>query len=170
MGIEGTPALPVDHEAARLMWSEYSGSHPEAVNLCPEYTVEHFGDSAALADSLLKEVTDGQKRATSALAAEYAACGEAIPRVGSHWIACDGAGTPKVILRSVELRLGDFGSADAAFAWDEGEDDRSLESWRTEHRRYWQRGCAARGALWQESDEIVFERFRVVWPPELADG
>ena len=65
--------------------------------------------------------------------------------------------------------LGDFNSADAAFAWDEGEDDRSLESWRTEHRRYWQRGCAARGAVWRESDEIVFERFRVVWPPELAD-
>lgn len=170
MNIEEIPALPMDHEAARMMWSQYSDSHPEAVSLCPEYTVEHFGDSAALADLLLREVTHGQKRATSELAAEFAARGEAIPHVGSHWIACDGAGIPRVILRSVELRLGGFDSADAAFARDEGEDDKSLESWRTEHRKYWQRGCAARGAVWQESDEIVFERFRVVWPPELADA
>lgn len=151
------------------MWSAYTCHHPEVLELCPEYTVEHFGDSAALADLLLKEVIDGRKRATSALVADFAADGQAFPRIGSHWIACDGAGAPRAILRSVELRLGDFGSADAEFAWDEGEDDRSLESWRTEHRAYWQRGCAARGVVWQESDEIVFERFRVVWPPELAD-
>jgi hypothetical protein len=23
--------------------------------------------------------------------------------------------------------------------------------------------------VWHESNEIVFERFRVVWPPEFAD-
>ena len=164
-----TPAVPVDHDAARHLWSAYAHQNPEAVALCPEYTVEHFGDSPALADVLLGEVLRGRKRATAELAAEFAGRGDAVPRVGSHWIACDGAGVPRVVLRSVELRLGVFASADAAFAWDEGEDDRSLESWRNEHRRYWQRGCAARGTTWRESDEIVFERFRVVWPPELAD-
>lgn len=162
-------AMPIDEHAALLMWAEYSAIHTETVTLCPDYTVEHFGDSAELADLLLHEVIHGSKRATSELAAEFAARGEAIPRVGSHWIACDGAGNPRVILRSIELRLGDFYSADEAFARDEGEDDRSLENWRTEHRTYWARGCAARGTVWHESNEIVFERFRVVWPPEFAD-
>ena len=50
-----------------------------------------------------------------------------------------------------------------------GEDDLSLESWRTQHRIYWERVSAARGAAWSEDDEIVFERFAVVWPPEHAD-
>lgn len=169
MNDDRVPAAPVDQEAATVMWSEYAAAHPAAVRLCPEYTVEHFGDSAALAYDLLRAVTHGQKRATSELAAEFPARGESIPRVGSHWIACDGAGVPRVVLRSIELRLGSFASADARFAHDEGEDDRSLESWRIEHRRYWERGCAARGTKWSEDEEIVFERFSVVWPPQHAD-
>lgn len=162
--------MPVDKTAAALMWAAYAQAHPAAVRLCPDYTVEHFGDSAALADELLRAVTDGQKRATAELAAEFLAAGESIPRVGSHWIACNGAGVPAVVLRSIELRLGGFASADAAFAYDEGEDDRSLDSWRTEHRRYFERACAARGAAWSEDEEIVFERFTVVWPPHYADA
>ncbi|MBG6179375.1 hypothetical protein IWX62_000550, partial [Arthrobacter sp. CAN_A1] len=46
----------------------------------------------------------------------------------------------------------------------------SLESWRREHRRYWTRVSAAQGRHWSESDDIVFERFSVVWPPEHADS
>ncbi|MFL4474633.1 ASCH domain-containing protein [Paeniglutamicibacter sp. MACA_103] len=150
------------------MWDEYSIAHPEPVRQCPEYTVERFGDSAVLADALLDEVIHGSKRATSTLAREFLDDGQPLPRVGSHWIACDGAGLPRVILKSVELRIGAFDSADADFARDEGEDDRSLESWRHEHRKYWQRTEAARGRTWSEDDEIVFERFLIVWPPAYA--
>lgn len=158
----------LDLEAAARMWAEYSTAYPDAVNLCPEYSVERFGDSAVLADALLHEVIHGHKRATSTLAREFMDDGMALPRVGSHWIACDGDGNPKVVLKSVELRLGTFASADADFARDEGEGDRSLESWRTEHRKYWLRGEAARGRTWSEDCAIVFERFLLVWPPEHA--
>jgi uncharacterized protein YhfF len=164
-----TDLPPVDAAAGDLFWAEYAAAHPEAVALCDEYTIERFGDSSALADALLREVTHGAKRATAELASEFAARGDALPRVGSHWVACDSAGHPRVILRSTELRLGTIDTVDAAFAWDEGEDDRSLESWTREHRKYWIRTCAARGATWSEKDEIVLERFQVVWPPELAD-
>ena len=92
-----------------------------------------------------------------------------MPRIGSHWIACDSTGAPRIVIRSVELRVGAFDSVDAEFAAAEGEDDLSLESWQREHRRYWTRVAAARGAVWSEEDEIVFERFAVVWPPEHAD-
>ncbi len=152
------------------MWRRYRAAHPEAVNASPEYTVEHFGDSARLADELLEIVLSGRKRATAELVADFLAAGTPVPRIGSHWIACDSTGAPRIVIRSTELRIGDFASADAAFAADEGEDDGSLESWRREHRRYWQRVSAARGAQWSETDEIVFERFAVVWPPELADS
>lgn len=161
---------PVDTVAGDAFWAAYAAARPEAVALCGEYTVDRFGDSPALSDALLREVTHGAKRATAELASEFAARGEELPRVGSHWVACDGAGTPRVILRSTELRLGTFDSVDAAFAWDEGEDDRSLESWAREHRAYWTRTCAARGTVWSQDEEIVLERFQVVWPPELADG
>ncbi len=160
---------PIDRGAAAAMWDAYARAHPEAVAACPEYTVERFGDSAALADELLAAVLSGTKRATSELVAAYRADGDDLPRIGSHWIACDGSGAPRIVIRSTALRIGPFASADAAFAFAEGEDDRTLESWRREHRRYWTRTAAARGAEWSEDDEIVFERFVVVWPPEHAD-
>lgn len=165
---EDANASRLDTEAAARMWDSYAAAHPDAVRLCAEYSVERFGDSAELADALLREVIHGSKRATSTLAREFLDDGASLPRVGSHWIACDGEGTPRVILRSIELRLGTFNDADADFARDEGEDDLSLESWRREHRRYWQRTEAARGRSWSEDDPIVFERFRIAWTPAPA--
>ncbi|WZH36466.1 MAG: ASCH domain-containing protein [Microbacterium enclense] len=161
--------IVIDTAAAERMWHDYTTAHPDAVAACPEYTVEHFGDSERLADELLTCVLEGEKRATSGLVAEYIAEHQPLPRIGSHWIACDGRGAPRAILRTIEMRLGGFASADARFAYDEGEDDRSLDSWRTEHRRYWTRISTALGREWSEGDEIVFERFHVVWPPEHAD-
>ncbi|NEN77708.1 ASCH domain-containing protein [Nocardioides zeae] len=151
------------------MWAAYAAAYPEAVAACPDHTVEHFGDSARLADELLGLVLAGRKRATAELVADFVARGDGLPRIGSHWIACDGAGRPRAVLRTTELRVGPFTSADAAFAADEGEDDLSLESWQREHRRYWTRVSAARGAAWSEEQEIVFERFTVAWPPEAAN-
>ncbi|MCD4527382.1 ASCH domain-containing protein [Nocardioides sp. cx-173] len=162
------PAAAVDIAAARAMWAAYAAAHPERVRACPEYTVEQFGDSRRLADELLAAVTDGPKRATSELVTEFRARGDDLPRVGSHWVACDGSGSPRVVLRSIELRIGTFDEVDERFAYDEGEDDRSLSSWQSEHRCYWQRACSARGAEWSEQDEIVLERFAIVWPPELV--
>ncbi|MDV3220250.1 ASCH domain-containing protein [Intrasporangium sp.] len=166
---EANRVTPVDRDAAAELWETYAQAHPQAVRACPDYTVERFGDSDALADELLDLVLTGPKRATAALVADFAAQGDPLPRVGSHWIACDGSGRPRVVLRSVELRLATFEDVDEAFASDEGEGDRTLETWRDGHRRYWVRTCAARGDTWSESDEIVLERFRVVWPPDLAD-
>lgn len=168
-GPVGTSLPAPDRAAADAFWAAYATAHPDVVRVAPDYTVESFGDSPRLADALLREVTHGAKRATAELATAFHADGDQLPRIGSHWIACDGRGHPAIIMRSTELRLATFNEVDEAFAFDEGEDDRTLASWRREHRRYWERTCAARGVEWSEDDEIVLERFRVVWPPEFAD-
>ena len=94
--MESDPVSPIDQDAAIRMWQAYSAAHPEAVAASPEYTVEHFGDTQRLADELLSLVLSGRKRATSELVADFLARGDAVPRIGSHWIACDGAGAPRV--------------------------------------------------------------------------
>lgn len=164
-----SPAGPLDTAAAAVFWHEYVTAHRELVAAGDEYVVDRFGDSRELSDELLGVVRHGAKRATAELVAEFAHRGEALPRIGAHWVACDGSGAPALVLRTVELRIATFREVDADFAFDEGEDDRSLRSWREQHRVYWERTCSARGAVWRESDEIVLERFQVVWPPELAD-
>jgi uncharacterized protein YhfF len=160
--------VPVDEAAGRAMFAEYRAAHP---HLPPEdeVVVECFGDSPALADELIAFVVDGPKRATAGLVPAYAADGEPLPRIGSHWVACDGSGRPRVVLRTLELRVGPLRSVDAQFAWDEGEYDRTLESWLEGHRRYFGRECERIGIEFSDDVEICFERFRVVWPPEQAN-
>lgn len=161
-----------DLESATALWEAYLAAHP-GVATGPEDAalpdVMHFGDSPGLADELVALVTDGPKRATAGLVAEFAAESDPLPRIGGHWIACDGSGRPRVVLRSTELRVGPLISVDAEFAWDEGEDDRTLASWLEGHRRYFRRSCGRLGLEFTDQLEVVFERFAVVWPPELAD-
>ena len=154
---------PLDTAAAAQLWKQYVTAFPGASS--SEYTVERFGDSARLADELLGLVLEGRKRATATLVLEFAADGEPRPRIGGHGIVCDGGGNPRAVLRTVELKLSLFADVDEAFAFDEGEDDRSLASWRREHTRYWERRCAVLGRSWSPTEDLILlERFAVVFP------
>ena len=111
-----------------------------------------FGDSPALADDLAALVLAGRKRATC-----WAATDGKLTEFGKQWVMLDGSGRPRAVIETVELTLRCFGEVDATFAFDEGEDDRTLASWRAAHSRYFRR----RGQF-AEDMLLWCERFRVV--------
>ena len=170
MPADPSPLVPCDVEAAERLWADYAAAYPGNVEACSDHVVVQFGDRLPLVDELLNLVIHGPKRATAGLVADYIAEREPLPRVGGHMIICDGAGVPRAVLRTTELRIGPFSSVDARFAYDEGEGDRTLDSWIAGHRRYFDRVSTARGVTWNEDDEVVFERFQLIWPPERSDG
>ncbi|WP_029067920.1 ASCH domain-containing protein [Jonesia quinghaiensis] len=157
-----TPAAPMDIAAAEAFWERYAQAHPDRMAACDSYIIDRFGDSLELNNQLMALVLAGDKTATAALVAEFTWAGEQLPVIGSHWVACDGHGAPRAILRSTELRIGPFHSCTEAFAADEGEDDRTLESWRREHQRYWTRVLARHNLAFHDDIDVVFERFEVV--------
>src|SRR5215472_11089594 len=111
-----------------------------------------FGDSPELADELAALVLSGRKVATC-----WAASDGQSTEIGKRMVMLDGRGRPRAVLETVELNLRRFDEVDAAFAHDEGEDDRSLESWRRAHRAYFgRRGQFAEDML------LWCERFRLV--------
>jgi uncharacterized protein YhfF len=129
-----------------------------------------FGDSPELADELLAFVRAGTKRATAGAIADIGA-GEPAPAPGLYWGVLDGRGEPRYVIETTDVRTGPLDSVDAAFAWDEGEHDRTRETWLDAHRRYFRR----QGVEHPDRLEVCFERFRVVWPVAdtttwLADG
>jgi len=83
-----------------------------------------FGDSRELADELAALVLDGKKTATCWPVSQ----GE-LTTLGKRMVMLDGAGRPRAVLETVELTNRRFGEVDAAFAYDEGEGDRTLEWW-----------------------------------------
>jgi len=135
-----------------------------------DYDVATFGDSPALADELLALVLAGTKRATASLLRDVTVAGEPMPRVGGHVVVLDGAGQPRCIWRTTEVSVKPLIQVDDAFAWDEGEGDRTRAEWLDGHRRYFARQAARQGFAFNDGIETVFERFTIVWPPEAADA
>jgi uncharacterized protein YhfF len=134
-----------------------------------DYDVVACGDSPALKTELAELIVAGAKRATAGLVRQFGPGGEPPPVLGGHVVVVDGEGRPRAIWRTVEVRTGPLDSVDERFAWDEGEGDRTREWWLKAHRRYFGGKAAAEGFTMHDGIETVFERFEVVWPPEVAD-
>lgn len=162
-----TAGLPQpDMGAAALFWERYL-AHAGEGGLYSD--VACFGDSAEMADQLLDLVINGEKRATTGSILEYQDEGITTPSPGDRWIACDGTGTPRAVLRTTEARVGPLSSVDEAFAWDEGEGDRTRADWLRFHRAYFVRRFEELGVPFHPDIEVCFERFEVSYVERDSD-
>jgi uncharacterized protein YhfF len=118
-----------------------------------DYETFLFGDSPELANELVELVLAGAKRATCWAESQGLLSAE----VGKLMVALDGYGVPRAVLRTLELNKRRFDEVDEAFAFDEGEGDRSLRFWRDAHKRYFTRlgRYAPDMMLWCERFEMV---------------
>lgn len=123
-----------------------------------------FGDNPQLADELLGLVLDGTKTATSSSLAELEAAGEPVPRPGGLSILLDAKGHPRALIRTTRVDVVPFRDVTEEFAALEGEDDRSLVSWRREHEKYFRRVLEGSGVEFDENLPVALERFEVLYP------
>ncbi|MDB4275891.1 MAG: ASCH domain-containing protein [Akkermansiaceae bacterium] len=86
-----------------------------------------------------------------------------IPQVGDIGIFLDGSREPACVGEVTEVEVKPFNEIDEAFAYDEGEGDRSYESWRREHIRFFTRSTQELGEEFDEDSLVVCERFRVLY-------
>jgi uncharacterized protein YhfF len=111
-----------------------------------------FGDGPALADELLDLVVREVKTATCSTEDEP---NTSTP--GERWIVLDGRGAPACVIETLEVTYRRYNEVDAAFAYEEGEGDRSLRYWREAHRYYF-----GRMGRFSEDMMLMCERFRLV--------
>ncbi len=67
------------------------------------------------------------------------------------------------MIRTTEVRVGPLSSVDEAFAWDEGEGDRTRASWLVDHTAYFTRSHAVLGVPFHPDIPVAFERFEVAY-------
>jgi uncharacterized protein YhfF/diadenosine tetraphosphate (Ap4A) HIT family hydrolase len=153
------------HPAIEAFWRAYTTSLPEGVRPPDSYDVWSFGDTEEMADELGQLVQAGIKTATCSLLWEYKPEGdEDLPKAGDVSVITDGQGAPLCVIEMVEVEVTPFGQVDEAFAYDEGEGDRSLEYWHSAHWKFFTRMCGSIGREPVETMPLVCERFRVVFP------
>lgn len=145
-------------------WRAYCATAPDENLADQPDLVDQFGDHPALADELGALVLAGTKTATCSALWEWETEGSEPPPVGTKTVVLNGAGQPICIIETIEIQIRPFNQVDAQFAYDEGEDDRTLESWRHEHWKYFSRVLPKIGKQPTEDMPLVCERFRVVYP------
>lgn len=113
-----------------------------------------FGDGPELADALLALVLLGTKTATC-----WSFADGQQTAVGKRMVACDSRDRPRAVIETIRLDVCLFSEVTDAFAAKEGEDDRSLTSWRRAHQAYFERngGFDPQMPLWCEEFKLIAE-------------
>jgi uncharacterized protein YhfF len=153
-----TPLGTPDPDQVAAFWARCRAGAGHSPAVPPAWC---FGDTVELADELIELVVNGAKRATAGAVADFDAANEAIPSVGDLSIVTDGSMRPRALLEVSEIRIGPLSSVDAAFAFDEGEGDRTLEWWLDAHTWFFTRSYARLGLEFHAAIPVVFERFTV---------
>ena len=144
-------------------WQVYLNTLAPGSTIPGSYQTWYFGSTQEMAAELGSLVRQGVKTATCSLLWEHELGGEPLPQLGDLSIITDWDGHPLCIIETVEVRIRAFKEVDEQFAFDEGEGDRSLDSWRADHWSYFTRICNSLGRKADESMPLVCERFRLVF-------
>jgi uncharacterized protein YhfF len=156
--------MPLD-EKTEPFWRAYLASRPHPQDARRRfYEVFRIGNSPAAADEGAALIRRGLKTTTSSLLWAYEATRKPLPAVGALSILTDGRGDPVCVIETLAVDVKAFADVDAAFAYDYGEWDRTLETWRA---RCWELNaprCQALGKTPTPQMPLVCERFAVVYP------
>lgn len=146
-----------DSAALCEFWALARAKHPALPVERPEAWA--FGATPEHADGLLAPVLEGTKSGTASSLRDYEGDEEPVPAVGDLSIILDGSGMPRAVLEVASIDIVPFDEVTEEHAYAEGEDDRTLASWRSIHERFWR----------EHSDQgfapgmpVVCERFRVL--------
>ena len=150
--------------APERFWQQYLEESPDAAKT-QNWLYEAFqiGSTPRGADEGAMLIVRGIKTTTSSLLWEYEAEYKPLPQVGSLSIVENGRDLPVCIVRTTELVTKPFREVDRRFAYEYGEWDRSLKTWRQECWKYFTAQCEELGREASHTMPLVCERFRVVY-------
>jgi uncharacterized protein YhfF/GNAT superfamily N-acetyltransferase len=152
--------------AVQRFWSDFCVA--TGLSTTTPYQAWYFGDTAALAHELVELVLHGPKRATAGLSEFNDQLPLVKPVAGGYSVLTERDCTPRAVIRTTVLERRAFAEVDAAFAWDEGEGDRTLADWKEGHRRFFTRELALLGRIFDERMAVDLERFELLYPFDRA--
>lgn len=142
---------------AQEMW-RYCGL---ARKVSGEYQAWAFGDDP---DTLAELVLQGIKTATASAYPFYELEGEPLPQAGEYSVILNARKEAVCVIRTEKVMICPFSQVGEEQAWKEGEGDRSLEYWRSVHRKFFTEELQAVGLAFNEEMPVVCEEFVRVFP------
>lgn len=115
-------------------------------------------------DRLASLVMQGIKTATSTACAMFDCGVEPEPHAGDYSVILDSRGEAVCILQTTHLTRCRFDEVTPEHAFREGEDDRSLDSWREVHEAYFTECLRGLGLPFSPAIPVLCEEFIRVFP------
>lgn len=124
----------------------------------------HFGGKGSgIEDALLELVIQGIKTATCSWYESYAVENEALPKVGGRSYIMDSKDAPRCVIEIASVEIKKFLEVDEAFAFLEGEGDRSYRHWKKIHEQFFNKYGKSIGLEWNsKTQSVVCEIFKVL--------
>ncbi len=116
-------------------------------------------------DELAKLVMNGTKCATTSLFVWYERGEAKLPQVADYNIILNGRDEAVCIVETMKVSIVPFNEVTEEHAFKEGEEDRSLESWRSAHHEFFSKELLEIGLQFHEEMLVVCEEFQVVYKP-----
>lgn len=142
---------------AEEMWGRYC----EKTGVHAEYDAWAFGGEP---DELAELVLNGIKTATASAYPLYEQEQEPLPQVGEYNVILNAKDEAVCITKTTKVYVVPFREVSADHAYREGENDRSLDSWRAIHRDFFTEEMTAAGLTFNEDMPVVCEEFLRVYP------
>ena len=149
-------------------WNQYLESLPAQVARPAKYADSfYFGYRPEHAKGISPLVLNGTKTATGSLKWQNEAESKPLPQLGDLSVVTNGHDDPVCIIETVDVQTIPFDEVGENFAYEGGEGDRSLASWRRIYWDYIVHECTRMGRTPSEKAPLVMERFRVVYKEPL---
>lgn len=121
-----------------------------------------FGINEEIANSLLDLVLNGTKTATCSSEIEYEITNSKMPQIGDYSIVTNWSGTPKCIIKTIDVTFMKFNEMTFDICKREGEDT-NLDSWVKGHVEHFKAIANKLDFEFNNDLEILFEDFVVVY-------
>ena len=147
--------------AIDAFWKRFLKSYGISNHPCP--VVFYFCDNRHDADTCAALVVAGIKQATAPSKWWFDKHKEGLPHVGEYSVITNWSGEPQAVIQTTAVMVVPFGQVDAAFAYAEGEGDRSLAEWQRVHRSYYAREIGCNESKITVYFKVVCHRFRCIF-------
>ena len=152
----------MDNASARNMWGDYLDAHLEdAFHEAPK-TI-HFCDNEVEANTCIKLVLKGIKKATTHSLLGLQNKKERLPKIGDYTVLTDWDGNAKCIIKTTKVTLKPFFSVDDKYAKIEGIGDKSLTHWKKIHWEGFTRELNTFNRSPKESMIVVCQEFENIF-------
>lgn len=142
-------------------WQAFQKRNPAFAAL-PEPQSFYYCDNKKDADECAELVVSKIKQATSPSLWWFEKHNEPLPRVGDLAIVTNWERIPKAIVRTTKVEVLRFKDVTEAYAFIEGEGDRSLDYWKAVHWDYYANEMKPFGEFPAEDMKVVCEYFETI--------